>query len=172
MDHPEASLHFYDPRVEIEKRTTILPHWEQPGPTYFVSFRLADSIPRSKLDAWKAERDAWMAVHPQPWTDEIEREYHKRFSATIDRWLDLGHGECVLRDPTVARVVGDAMSFFENQRSIQYAWVIMPNHVHTLFTVLREWKLDRLLHSWKSFTANKIKFSPEAKWRTLAAGLF
>ncbi len=157
MDLPEAGLHFYDPRVEIERHTTILPHWEQPGATCFVTFRLADSIPRSKLDAWKAERDA---------VDGCESSSHgrrkssasiiSRFSATIDRWLDQGHGGCVLRDAIVARVVGDALKFFENQRSIQHVWVVMPNHVHSLFTLLRGWKLDQMMHSWKSFTASKI----------------
>lgn len=36
------------------------------------------------------------------------------------------------------------------------AWVIMPNHVHTLFTMLGEHELGDLVHSWKSFTANQI----------------
>jgi len=156
MDHSEAGLHFYDPRVEIEKHTTVLPHWEQPGATCFVTFRLADSIPKAKLDAWKIERDAWLVLNPKPWTEEIEHEFHRRFSATIDRWLDLGHGACVLRDPAVARLAGDALGFFENQRSIQHAWIVMPNHVHVLFTLSRGWKLDQMMHSWKSFTANKI----------------
>jgi hypothetical protein len=147
---------FYDPLVEIGKRTTVLPHWEQPGATYFVTFRLADSIPQSKLDAWKAERAAWMSLHPRPWTLQVEQEYHRLFSATVDRWLDLGHGDCTLRSPETARVVGDALAFFESQRCVQHAWVIMPNHVHALFTLLNEWTLDQVIHSWKSFTANKI----------------
>jgi putative transposase len=53
-------------------------------------------------------------------------------------------------------VVGEALAFFESERSVQHAWVVMPNHVHCLFTVLGAWKLDQLLHSWKSFTVNKI----------------
>jgi putative transposase len=155
------SLKFFNPRSDIEKHTTVLPHWEQPGVSYFVTFRLADSLPQKKLDDWKRERDAWIEAHPKPWSEEVEKEFHERFSSTIERWLDAGHGSCVLRDPKTSRIVGDALSHFEGARCIQHAWVVMPNHVHTLFTMLGDHRLEDLLHSWKSFTANEIHLVTE-----------
>jgi hypothetical protein len=53
----------------------------------FVTWRLGDSLPKAKLDQWKAERDAWMKHHPEPWEEETEAEYHDRFSRQIDEWL-------------------------------------------------------------------------------------
>lgn len=150
------SLKFFNPRADIEKHTTVLPHWEQPGASYFVTFRLADSLPQKKLDDWKLERDEWLAANPKPWSVELENEFHKRFSSTIERWLDAGHGSCVLRDPKAAYIVGDGLNHFEGVRCVQHAWIVMPNHVHVLFTLLGGHPLDGLLHSWKSFTANKI----------------
>ncbi len=35
------------------------------------------------------------------------------------------------------------------------AWCVMPNHVHVLFSPLREHTLDAILHSWKSYSARK-----------------
>ena len=35
-------------------------------------------------------------------------------------------------------------------------YVTMPNHVHGLVTPAAGWDLSDILHSWKSFTANKI----------------
>lgn len=32
----------------------------------------------------------------------------------------------------------------------------MPNHVHVLLRPLPGWRLDRILHTWKSYTANRI----------------
>jgi hypothetical protein len=32
----------------------------------------------------------------------------------------------------------------------------MPNHVHAVLRPLAEWKLDAVMHSWKSFTAKEI----------------
>ena len=31
----------------------------------------------------------------------------------------------------------------------------MPNHVHTLIEIWEDWPLNNVLHSWKSFTAQK-----------------
>jgi len=41
----------------------------------------------------------------------------------------------------------------------------MPNHVHALFTLLGDHHLENLLHSWKSFTANKIHALTEESGR-------
>jgi len=158
-------LKFFNPFVDVEKHTTVLPHWEQPGASYFVTFRLADSLPRQKLDDWKRDRDAWVAAHPRPWSEGDECEYHERFSSTIEHWLDAGQGRCVLRAPNVAQIVGDALNHFEGVRCVQHAYVVMPNHVHALFTLLGDHRLEALLHSWKSFTANKIHETAGAQGR-------
>ena len=35
-------------------------------------------------------------------------------------------------------------------------YIIMPNHVHLLVKLDSNYQLDQILHSWKSFTSNKI----------------
>ena len=142
--------------AEITRTANRLPHWEQGGRAYFVTFRLADSLPQELLDQWEAERAAWLAQHPEPWAPLVEADYHRLFSHRIDQALDAGHGGCVLRQPEIARLVGHALEYFEGTRCRQLAWVVMPNHVHGLFTLLENWTLADLLHSWKSFTAKAI----------------
>jgi putative transposase len=39
---------------------------------------------------------------------------------------------------------------------VMHSAVVMPNHVHVLFTLHRDQALDRLIHSRKSFTAHEI----------------
>lgn len=39
-------LRFFDPYGEILQTQNYLPHWQQVGATHFVTFRLADSIPK------------------------------------------------------------------------------------------------------------------------------
>lgn len=156
MDGRDHEFHYFNPHKDIVRQHHVLPHWEQNEVTYFVTFRLADSIPQSKLGQWKAEREAWMAIHPPPWTSDIEEEYHQRFSKTIEHWLDQGYGACPLREPECARIVDSALNFFEDNRSIRHASVVMPNHIHILFTPIKGHRLSDILHSWKSFTANKI----------------
>jgi len=45
-----------DPDGEVGRFRRHLPHWNQRGKIYFVTSRLGDSIPRPKIDEWKAER--------------------------------------------------------------------------------------------------------------------
>lgn len=152
----DERLRFFNPLEDIEKHRNNLPHWQQPGASYFVTFRLADALPEQKLRDWKLERDAWLALHPEPWSDAEEKEYHERFSLVMEQWLDAGHGSCLLREPKAASVVGAALNYFNDQRCVQHAWVVMPNHVHALFTLLADQSLEARLHSWKSFTSKQI----------------
>jgi hypothetical protein len=40
-----------------------LPHWRFIGATYFVTFRLADSIPQEVAHRWKREESQWLFEH-------------------------------------------------------------------------------------------------------------
>src|SRR6266404_1788825 len=90
-------LRFFNPYVEIRRTKNRLPHWQQAGAVYFITFRLADAIPTNLRVQWQEERAIWLRFHPEPWTHEVEQEYHERFSGTMERWLDSGYGSCVLR---------------------------------------------------------------------------
>ena len=92
-----SELRFFNPYAEIRHTENRLPHWQQPGTVYFVTFRLVDAIPARLRDEWESERATWLKFHPEPWSAEMELEYHKRFAGAIERWLDAGHGSCVLR---------------------------------------------------------------------------
>jgi REP element-mobilizing transposase RayT len=151
-----SNLRFFNPYEETRHTKNWLPHWQQEGAVYFVTFRLADAVPQSLVKAWESERSIWLGFHPQPWTVKTELEYHQRFSGTIERWLDAGHGSCLLRRTDCAQSVGNALQHFDGERYAQIAWVVMPNHVHLIFLQCAEWPLETLLHSWKRFTARQI----------------
>jgi putative transposase len=68
----------------------------------------------------------------------------------------VGHGSCVLRRPDCAAVVAEALRHFDSDRVSQIAWVMMPNHVHALFLLSPAWSLEKIILSWKGFTARKI----------------
>ncbi len=133
-----------------------LPHWEQAGKTYFVTFRLNDSLPESKLSELEAERKVWLSENLEPWGEAQRRQYYDRFSARLDEWLDAGSGACLLHDAQVAKTVADALRHFDGDRYDLGAWVVMPNHVHVVVTPRGEHRLGEILHSWKSFTAHAI----------------
>ncbi len=151
-----VELHFFNPYADIRFTGNRLPHWQQEGAVYFVTFRLADAVPHRLRTEWESEREAWLRVHPQPWSAEVEHEYHERFSGAIERWLDAGHGSCVLRRHDCAALVAEALRHFDGERIAQLAWVVMPNHVHTLFVQNGAWPLEKIILSWKGYTARRI----------------
>jgi REP element-mobilizing transposase RayT len=153
----------FDRDAERATYTRHLPHWQQPGCTYFVTFRLADSLPRARLDEWRAERDAWLKARGLRSVEELDhlpvrerRMFQQTFTRRMHEWLDAGYGSCLLREPRHALIMADALRFFDEKRCALGDFVVMPNHVHLLVTPFADWPLQTLLHTWKRFTAREI----------------
>jgi hypothetical protein len=149
-------MSLFGPSAPVAKHTRDLPHWEQKNVWCFLTWRLADSLPQSKLQEFQNEKLAWLNFHPQPWTDEIKAKYHDRYATNTDDWLDRGTGSCLLRNPHNTKIVADALLPFDKKRYELDAFVIMPNHVHMLVMLFAERTLDQFVKSWKGFTARMI----------------
>lgn len=130
-----------------------LPHWQQPGGCYFVTFRLADSLPAGVLGQWREERTIWHRLNPPPWTARQHAEYEKRFIERESEWLDAGHGSCHLRDARLRALVQRSVLKFDGTRYHVDAFVIMPNHVHLLWQLAEECELPKELKGLKGATA-------------------
>jgi REP element-mobilizing transposase RayT len=151
-----SELRFFNPFEEIRHTENRLPHWQQAGAVYFLTFRMADAVPPRLRNQWANDREAWLSLHPEPWTPEVELEYHQRFSAEIERCLDSGHGACFLNRPGSARIVSETLRHFEGERVIMISFVVMPNHVHALFVQNPDWALEKVIQSWKGFSARQV----------------
>jgi REP element-mobilizing transposase RayT len=147
---------FFDPYEEKETYRRKMPHWLQSERLCFVTFRLADSIPRDRVAALRSQRESWLRINQPPYTEGQWIEYHKLFSERVNRWLDECTGSCLLADERCAAFVADAMSYFAGTRYRLDHWVIMPNHVHVLVLPMEAYDLMGILQSWKSFTAKQI----------------
>ena len=151
----------------------ILPHWRQADCTYFVTYRLADALPQSVLREFHYERDQWLLhrgidltrteTEQVNWKNTIgrlskveQRLYERMMAMTLNRYLDAGYGSCVLRRPQHASIVAKSLEHFHGERILTGDYVVMPNHVHVLMRPLAKFKLEDVLQSIKSFTANEI----------------
>jgi valyl-tRNA synthetase len=148
-------IHF-DELGEFQITQRHLPHWEQPGATYSVTFRLADSLPESKVAELRQERELWLANAPQNPTDEDHKTFSLLFSQKLEQWLDAGMGSCLLKEDAASQIVENALRHFDGERYDLGAWSVMPNHVHVVFTPKPGHELKKILHSWKSFTAHEL----------------
>jgi len=118
-----------------------LPHWETAGGTYFVTFRLSDTIPEILRDELAVRKS--LPNDQRPSVRELE--------ALLDRC----HGACYLRRAEIAEMVGQSIRHLDGKQYRLLAWVVMPNHVHMVFEVLPQCSLSRIVHSLKSFTAKR-----------------
>ncbi len=147
---------FYSSTADTQKTKNKLPHWQQGETTCFVTWRTADSLPHEKVVQLETEKEAFLQNNPEPWSEETSAAYHQKFTDRIEQWLDAGAGACLLKEPALHNLVVDAIKHFDGDRYVLHEAVVMPNHVHVLFSPLGDHSLSDILHSWKSFTGKAI----------------
>ena len=159
----------FDPRAPVRVYYTNLPHWRQDGCTYFVTYRLADSIPKIVLGCWEREKSEWLAKHgvaldkPGDWksgfvrlSPRLQSRFFRHFNRQVNDYLDQGRGSCVLRAPHCSRAVIDGWRHFDGRRYCLGDIVVMPNHVHLLLTPYPGEDLERVLQSRKRQSTREI----------------
>jgi len=95
-------------RSEFRKRrVAYLPHWTRDGAWYAVTFRLWDSLPQHVIQSWISERKNIVKTAERMKRSLSEREEQMAYlySEKIERYLDAGHGSCLMRVERVAELV-------------------------------------------------------------------
>jgi type I restriction enzyme R subunit len=163
-------FHALNPCTPVHVYRRNLPHWRQDGATYFVTFRLADSIPKRVLLTWKHEDEIWLRANglEGPLSDaawkaayyslpkQMRHSFEKRIAHRLHIELDECHGSCLLRKAVVRKTVVDAVKHFDNDRWWVGDFVVMPNHVHCLVRPILSNQLENILGSVKGFTSTKL----------------
>jgi REP element-mobilizing transposase RayT len=147
---------FFNPNAPLIIHRGKLPHWRQESAIYFVTFRLADSLPQDKLEWLRREKELWIKLNPEPHDWRQQDEFHRRFTETIDRWLDADSGSCILARPDCKAIMESSLRHFDGERYELGEFMVMPNHVHAIVATVGEHQLSAILHSWKSFTAHQF----------------
>ena len=150
------SLKPLDRSAPILKIRRTLPHWTQPGCTYFVTFRLADSVAALVWKQWREQRATWFETHPKPWDSETQNAYNAKFPAQMELWSDAGYGSCALQDPALREIAVKSMHHFDGQHFSLGDQIVMPNHVHALVTPSESHTLTEILTGWKRVSGHAI----------------
>ena len=146
---------------------TFLPHWKMDGGTYAVTFRQADALPASALTKYREARDLILekieilknlesSRSQLDQLKELRDELSHIQTTFIEPALDQGHGTCLLKDPENAKLIQNALTHFDGKRYDLLSWCVMPNHVHVVLTTYPGEALEKILHSWKSFTSHEV----------------
>ena len=168
MEKPQFNP--FDPHGEVQVYRRHLPHWRQQGATYFVTFRLADSIPATILLQWQEQRRLWLAAHgihdsqPEDARQEkylaiparerrrAERDEARRMHIELDRC----HGSCLMRMEQNAEILQWTVLHFHGERGWIGDFTIMPNHVHLLVQPFAAHPLEKWLQTVKSYAARRF----------------
>ncbi len=151
----------------ITDDATFLPHWKMDSGTYAVTFRQSDSLPAEALNRYRDARDILLKKIEALRTLDSSRSHSAELSSLrdqlnrlqdtiIDPALNKGHGSCLFSMEENAQLVAEALRHFDNKRYNLLAWCVMPNHVHAVLKLAPGEQLEKILHSWKSFTSHEL----------------
>lgn len=115
-------------RIIQNSRRDLLNSQTEEG-TYFITFRLIDSLPQDLARLRGGKR--------------------------VEEALDRGFGSAHLAKEEIGRMVFNTIQFFNGWRYTLHAACVMPNHVHVVCRTARRVALSHVLHSWKGFTAQQ-----------------
>ena len=151
-----------EPRREGVHSRGYLPHVKREGVHDFVTFRLADAMPKEVLLRFEADRANRIRLLEDKASAGDSKKGEQRNSGRelrrkIERYLDQGAGSCHLRRPEIVRLVSGALRFFDGVRYRLDDWVVMPNHVHVIVCPLPNHLLGEIVKSWKQFTSRRAK---------------
>lgn len=133
-----------------------LPHIQIAGSTYFVTFRLINSLPKEALEKLAEETERIKKL-PKDEIDLAQRRWFGKYDDYLDRVLC---GDAYLKNEEIADLVAEAVHYRDEKVYILDAFTIMPTHVHLVCTPLEKagdvyYGLSEILHSLKGRTARQ-----------------
>ena len=151
-----------------------LPHYQQPGQAYFVTWNLQDAIPAKalkdyseKLKQMRTSVDlAVKSNQPLEQISGLKYEYNILRKKMMKAFEDLLHlkNKCIvdLSKSENTTIVQKALCFWEGKKLRNYAICVMPNHIHWVFQLYEKdgsnkpiW-LEDILKSVKQFSSTQI----------------
>ncbi|MCH8291674.1 transposase [Candidatus Poribacteria bacterium] len=151
-----------------------LPHWQPLGVPFFLTYRLAGTLPGNVLNELEKKRQWMQALPRKPQYSEKQWSMHieKKLFTFWDEYLDRDTNIQWLANPRIATIVRDNLYHHTGTKYSLWAYVIMPNHVHLLLKPDEVWEkrfeveesgmaqyekgpLSAILHSLRSYTAHE-----------------
>jgi putative transposase len=161
----------------------ILPHFQQPGQAYFITWNLKDAVPPKALARYSQMMEQIKASIPggdpsgaaisnrdnmrfENASPEIKQEYYairRKYMKAYDDLLDNDKNPSInLSKPEITEILIQTLQFWEGKRLTNFAFTIMPNHVHWVVELFEKDTngepvyLQDILHSVKRFSSNQI----------------
>ncbi len=142
MTHHPETISFYRSR---------LPHWEVKDGHYFVTIRVAGSLPEKVQKDLREISFQLKQTKGEGWIS-LQRYIFQKMEESLDS-CDTG---CYLQESELSEICVEAISKrISNNIWIMHEYVIMPNHIHMFFT-LQQGHLKTVIPSFKRWTGGRI----------------
>jgi len=158
-----------------------LPHFQQSGQSYFVTWCLKDAVPPKALESiTNQQKKLHSMIEIAKSNNAIENtifelkielsKLRKKYMKALDDLLHIQTKFIVnLSDEVNTQIVMNALCYWEAKRIENYAITIMPNHVHWVFRLFDKDEnnnpayLQDILQSVKRFSSNQINILENRK---------
>ena len=152
----------------------ILPHFQQPGQAYFVTFCLWEAVPHGAFPDYSNKlRELRLLIDYRKrhhlidqMLTELTKDYYSVRNRYIKAYDDLlaqnKNNITDLNHATLSAILTEGLTFWDGKRIDNYAWCIMPNHVHWVFNTREKDNngqpvyLSDIMESVKKHTAKEI----------------
>lgn len=152
----------------------ILPHFQKPGQAYFVTWSLKDAVPKKalvrysqQLESLKSQIELFKQQNSgKSVVDELIQEYYaarRKYIKAYDDLLDAVKNPAInLSKSENTKILMESIKFWEGKLLKNFAYAIMPNHVHWVLELLENDEsgnpvyLQDILQSVKRHSANRI----------------
>ncbi|NOX65046.1 MAG: hypothetical protein GXO85_04420 [Chlorobi bacterium] len=119
-----------------------LPHYLPEGYAYFITTRLAGTIPKVIYEKIKREYEQGLEMISSLKNNKIQRnKYHELQRINFTKYEnildDCKYGHKWLGENRIAQIVNDALHYYDGKRYDLISFTIMPNHIHlVLFPIV------------------------------------
>ncbi len=139
-----------------------LPHYFLPEACYFITYRLAGSLPevkRRELEEEYEQRLTKVKNQKLPKSDyknKTTQEWKKYFDK-IDKLLhQYSKSPKYLQENKIAEITANSLQYYDGEEYDLISYCIMPNHVHCVLKLSENSRrLDKVLQSIKRFSATE-----------------
>ncbi len=123
-----------------------LPHLYYDEGEYFITYRLANSIPLQKLNEIKSE------------VQNIDFDQFKRLFRKYDAILDSGEfGINYLKEKRIAEICKGTIHYPDGKEYKLICYCVMPNHIHIVFKLLENNKgISKIMQAVKGISAKEV----------------
>jgi REP element-mobilizing transposase RayT len=126
-----------------------LPHIQPENAVYFITIRLAGTLPKSLIEILNNQLES------ENFTEKAKQAYFDQIEEFLDYEKD---GPTWLKQKDIAQIVIDSLHFYDNKEYKLISYCIMSNHVHFIAYKIKK-PLFQVIKNLKTYTAtqaNKI----------------